>query len=340
MQGVPVRLLGLMLMFVALAPLQARAAIDELALAAPDVSAGPMRVRVLLPPGYAEGTSRYPVLYMNDGQDLQDVGVEATLQRLYAENEIEPLIVVAIDMPPDRMGSYGLFDRSARHAIPAQTKYGPVGLKAQAYAHWLTTTLVPLIDARYRTRTGVEQRAIIGWSLGALSAFGIGWQYPDLFGRVGAFSPSFWVSADRSDVDSIQATRLVHRLVDASAPIPQPKLFFAVGTTEETNDRDGDGLIDVLDDTLDLINGWWAPDGRPRKGLRQLGYSVNMDAATGTSSAAASLYVLDAGHHDQSSWARMLPVFLRWAYGMHARAGVVENAGSAEEPATTARPPR
>ena len=328
MRGVSVRWLGLLMMCVALPPLQARTAIDELALAAPGVSPSPMRVRVLLPPGYAEGTARYPVLYMNDGQDLRDVGVEATLQWLYADNEIEPLIVVAIDMPPDRMGGYGLFDRSARHAVPAQTKYGPVGLNAQAYAQWVTTTLVPVIDARYRTRPEATQRAIVGWSLGGLSAFGIGWQYPELFGRIGAFSPSFWVSADRSDVDSIQATRLVHRLVDASAPMPRPKLFFAVGAAEEINDRDRDGVIDVLDDTRDLITGWQAPDGTARRGLRQWGYSVNLEAATFVTNAATSLYVLKGGHHDQASWARMFPEFLTWAYGNHERVGTGENAGS------------
>ncbi|MEO5630181.1 MAG: alpha/beta hydrolase-fold protein [Thermomonas sp.] len=329
----------LALVLIALAPLQARATIDELVLVAPGVSAEPMRVRVLLPPGYANGTSRYPVLYLNDGQDLQGVGVEATLQRLYAGHEIEPLIVVAIDMPPDRMAGYGLFDRGARHSLPAQTKYGWVGLNAQAYARWLTATLVPVIDARYRTMTNADQRAILGWSLGALSAFGIGWQYPELFGRVGAFSPSFWISEDRSDVDSIQATRLVHRLVDASEPGPRLKLFLAVGTAEETNDRDGDGVIDVLDDSRDLLDGWQTPDGRSRKGLRQLGYDVNADSATLVTKNAASLYVLEGGRHDQASWARILPAFLRWAYAMHKPSDAAESKGSPSELAT-ARPPR
>lgn len=287
--------------------------VEEIKLEASGFSASPIRVRVLLPPGYAAGTSRYPVLYLSDGQDLEDVHVEATLRQLYASHDIDPLIVVAIDMPPDRMGGYGLFDRGARHSMPAQTKYGPVGLGAWAYARWMTT-VVPAIDARYRTDASADKRAIAGWSLGALSAFGIGWQYPEVFATVGAFSPSFWVSADRSDANAVQATRLVHRLVDASVPASRPAVFLAVGTNEETNDRDADGVIDVLDDARDLLDGWEAPDGMHRKGLRQWGYRVSEVDATHASRDAAALYVLDGGQHNQVSWARMLPVFLRWAY--------------------------
>src|SRR5690606_32617924 len=111
----------------------------------------------------------------------------------------------------------------------------------------------------------------------ALNAFGVGWQYPELFGKVGAFSPSFWVSADRGDANAVQATRLAHRLVDASAWAPRPDLFFAVGTAEETDDRDHDGVFVALDDVRDLLDGWTAPDGTVRQGLRQFGYRVDAD---------------------------------------------------------------
>jgi S-formylglutathione hydrolase FrmB len=235
-------------------------------------------------------------------------------------------------MPPDRMAGYGLFDRSARHSIRAQTKCGPVGTNAWAYAQWVTGALVPAIDARYRTRASVDQRAMLGWSLGALSAFGIGWEYPEVFGRIGAFSPSFWISADRSDAEAINATRLVHRLVDSGAPSPLPDVFLAVGTAEETNDRDGDGIIDVIDDARDLLDGWKAPDGKRRKGLRQLGYSVKLDDAIHAFTDTALLYVLDGGQHNQASWARMLPHFLRWAYGPQVQS-IDANDESVEVPA-------
>ena len=106
----------------------------------------------------------------------------------------------------------------------------------------------------------------------------------------------------------------VHALVERSAPMPRPKMFFGVGSKEETDDRDNDGIIDVLDDARDLIEGWKTPDGKPHKGLRQFGYAANLDHARKPNRDNAALYLLEGGRHDQPSWARMLPVFLRWAY--------------------------
>ena len=313
----PMRLLVTVCLLLVSAVAQAQAQgvrVDTLDLAVPGLTDKAIRVRVYLPPDYQSTQARYDMLYVNDGQDMQAVGMQATLDSLYARGAIRPVVVVAIDMPPDRMAGYGLFDRVKGEAIAAPTKYGAVGANAQAYAQWLTQTLVPAIDARYRSVARADGRAILGWSLGAVSAFGIGWQYPELFGRVGAFSPSFWLSADNRDANAVQATRIAHALIDAGASMPRPGLFFGVGTNEETDDRDGDGVIDVLDDTRDLIEGWIAADGTTRKGLRQLGYSANIDHALRSNRVDVALYLLDGGRHDQRSWARMLPVFLQWGY--------------------------
>ena len=292
---------------------------ELLQVAAPGVASVPLRVRVYLPPGYdAKAAIGYPVLYVNDGQDAEAVGLEPTLAALYAHKEIRPVIVVAIDMPPDRMAGYGLSDREHARSVAADTKYGPVGAHAHAYSEWVAKTLVPMIDARYHTRTTPDARAILGWSLGALSAFNLGWQYPDCSVASGAFSPSFWLSAERGDADAVQRTRLAQRMVDGATPRNGARFYFAVGTTEETDDRDDDGINDALDDTRDLIDGWRAGDVVKAKGLRQLGYSVNLDHAGHPTRADAALAVLEGGQHNQASWAKMLPGFLRWAYAVHA----------------------
>lgn len=289
--------------------------VETLQLAAPGLSPKPIRVRVLLPAGYRDGAAtRYPVLYVNDGQDLEAVALRETLARMTADGTLQPLIAVAIDMPPDRMAAYGLSDRSARHGLVAQTRYGPVGAQAHAYSEWIAHTLVPMVDAHYRTRPSADARTILGWSLGALNAFSVAWEYPELFGRVGAFSPSFWISADRGSPVAIQRTRLAQRLVDSSAPRLGLKLFFAAGDQEETDDRDRDGTIDVIDDTRDLMAGDNEEAGSTVRGLAQLGDSINLDYAAHADRADAVLYRLSGGQHNQASWARMLPVFLRWAY--------------------------
>ena len=283
---------------------------------APGVSPKPMRVRVLLPPGYrAHSDIRYPTLYINDGQDMEAVGLQATLDDLCRHGDIKPMIVVAIDMPQDRMAGYGVSDRAKGVSIAAPTKYGAVGANAQAYSQWLVQSLVPYVDGHWRTRRNADSRWLLGWSLGAINAFSVGWQYPETFGRIGAFSPSFWLSTDSSDAKAVQATRIAHAMVETMPPPLHSRFFFAAGDAEEKNDRDGDGIIDVIDDLLDLMQGWKGDDGRMHKGLVQLGYAINRDYGVHPDDSTAVFYRLPGGEHNQKSWARMLPAFLQWADG-------------------------
>jgi predicted alpha/beta superfamily hydrolase len=245
---------------------------------------------------------------------MEAVGMQGTLQHLYARHAIRRIIVVAIDMPPDRMAGYGLFDRGTGEALTAPTSYGPVGANAHAYAAWLTQVLVPDVDARYRTVANGKGRSLLGWSLGALSAFGIGWQYPETFGRIGSFSPSFWLASDPTDAASVQATRIAQLLVDASPPALRPRMFLGVGTREETSDRDGDGVIDVVDDALALIEGEAGPDGVVHGGMSRLGLTAHLDGARTPGCAAVTLYLLEGGRHQQASWGSKLAPFLRWAF--------------------------
>jgi enterochelin esterase-like enzyme len=289
---------------------------QTLLLPAPGVSDEPVKAHVHLPPGYEpHGARRYPVLYVNDGQDWDAVGFDATLARLRRDGAIAPAIVVAIDMPPDRMGAYGLSDRKAGRSLVGDTRYGPVGAKADAYSRWLVERLVPQVDARYRTKRDAADRTILGWSLGALNAFNLGWQYPEVFGRVGAFSPSFWIPAARGDEASAMRTRLAQRMVDAGGKREGSRFWFAIGDSEEDDDRDHDGVNDAVDDLRDLILGYRADDGFHTRGLAELGYSVDMDAADhAPGDAEVSYFLLERGHHNQEAWKRMLPAFLAWAY--------------------------
>lgn len=277
-----------------------------------------VRVEIHLPPGYdPDATPGYPVLYIHDGQDMPTVGLRETLADLHARDALRPLIVVAIHMLPDRTGTYGLSDRQHGRALVAETKDGAVGARAHDYAQWVATELVPTIDARYNTRASPDARATLGWSLGALAAFNLGWQYPELFARVGMFSPSLWQSAERDDDDAVQRTRLAQRQVHDGPPRVGMKLFLGIGDREETDDRDSDGLNDALDDARDFVLGW-NPDGIDAgtglRGLAQLGYRIDQDHATAPNRADVALHLLPGGEHNQASWAKLLPAFLRWAY--------------------------
>jgi len=293
----------------------------RLQLDAPAFAPEKIKIAIYLPPGYdsiAAAGHRYPVLYANDGQDMPAVGLQPTLARLYREHAIEPVIVVAIDMLADRASGYGLSDRGASRSLVGGSSIGPIGARAQDYSRWVAMTLVPYIDAHYRTRNVARERTMLGWSLGALNAFNLAWQYPEVFGRVGAFSPSFWLAADRSNAVAIEHTRLVQAMVDRGDRRPGLKMWFAVGTAEEASDRDGNGIIDAVNDVQDVIEGYRGPDGFHVRGLQQLGYSVNLDAVQHPlRQADATLFLLQGGKHNQAAWAQMLPLFLLWAYGRH-----------------------
>lgn len=293
----------------------AHAGVESFQLTSPAFTPQSFHVTVYLPPGYAKGNERYRVLYANDGQDMPAVGLQATLADLYARYAIKPVIVVAVDALPDRLALYGLFDRARRRSVVGGSRFGAIGAQAQPYAQWFVDTLVPTIDARYRTRPKAADRAVLGWSLGALSAFGLGWNAPDVFGTVGAFSPSFWVAGDRSNARAVQHTRLALRAVDRGPARPSLRLWFSIGTGEETSDRDGDGVIDAVGDLRDLVDGWLDVDGTPRRGLRQLGYGVvEGDPAQPPRTGQVALDVVPAAHHEQKAWAAVLPDFLRWAF--------------------------
>ncbi|MBP6533736.1 MAG: alpha/beta hydrolase [Arenimonas sp.] len=252
-----------------------------------------VRIDVFLPPEYApEGPARYPSLYINDGQDAEALALKQTLQHLYAENSIAPVIVVAVSMLPDRMASYGFSERGKQRSLPAQTRFGAVGARAHEYSEWLAGSLVPFIDSQYRTMAKPEARTILGWSLGAANAFSIGWNYPDTFGRVGGFSPSFWLSAVSGDASRRLAPRLI-----ADTPMPGHfDVWLAAGTAEETDDRDGDGVIDVLDDAQDVID------------------ALNAKARQSKQTHDFRLTRMEGGQHNQASWKMLLPGFLQWAY--------------------------
>lgn len=285
------------------------------ALEAPGLASAPLHYGVHLPPGYdANAPGRYPVLYVNDGQDREAVGLDETLQRLYRENRIVPVIVVSIDMPPDRMAAYGLSDRAAGRSLPGQSRHGAIGTNAHVYAEWLAHRLVPHIDRHYRTQADPQGRAMLGWSLGALQAFDMGWQYPDVFGTVGAFSPSLWLPADAA---AAQQSRLAQQRVASTMAPVGTRWWFAVGTHEETDDRDADGVNDALDDVRDLVLGERDGDRRVQPGLAQRGYVVDVDPVDpAATSADVVVWHLHGGRHEQTAWRQMLPPFLEWTYGV------------------------
>lgn len=149
------------------------------------------RLRVYLPPDYAQGEKRYPVLYMFDGQNLFDDatsyvgewGVDEAMDALARERGFGA-IVVGID--------HGDALR-INELIPYwNVRYLPNA--GAGFVADLVDAIKPFVDANYRTLPDRAHTAILGSSLGGLSADFAIHRYPQVFGMAGVFSPSYWVS--------------------------------------------------------------------------------------------------------------------------------------------------
>lgn len=241
-------------------------------------------VDVFLPRGYAEqDTITYPVIYANDGQDMEAVDLRGTLDSLQRTGRMAPVILVAIHAT-ERVQDYG-------------TAYIPnaqgLGARADRYGQFVLTELMTLVETRYRVRTGPAETAIMGWSLGGLSAFDLAWRHPDRFGAVGVFSGAFWWRTDDSSIETRQTSRIMHRRIRDTPGHPPLRMWFETGRQDEQADRDQDGVIDAIQDTEELV-----------ATLEKKGYRRGLDV----------VHLTIEGRHDLPTWKRILPEWLVWAF--------------------------
>lgn len=245
----------------------------------------PRRVTVYLPPGYDAARARpYPLLLALDGQTMPEWRLAEALDELVGAGAIEPVVVAAVPATAQRMDEYGM---------AGQLDFAGRGRHAKALQDLLAGEVLPWLRERHHIAPEATRIGIFGASLGGLCAFDTAWRRPQVFGLAGVFSGSLWWRADDSSVAAQQASRLAHRTVRETVTRPALRLWFQAGTRDEAADRDGNGVIDAIQDTTELV------DELVAKGFRR-GHEV-------------AYHELEGGEHHESTWARVLPEFLRWA---------------------------
>ena len=166
------------------------------------------RIWIYLPQDYATAKKKYPVLYMQDGQNLFDEytsgfgewGVDECLDSLFQQG-VKECIVVGIDNGPKRMSEYNPYEFKP---------YG--GGEGDQYVDFLALTLKPFIDGHYRTLSGKKNTFVAGSSMGGLISFYAVLKYPKLFGGAGVFSPAFWTAQGLGEAVSKDGSRIRSRL--------------------------------------------------------------------------------------------------------------------------------
>jgi iron(III)-enterobactin esterase len=245
-----------------------------------------LSIDVYLPPDYRRNKHlKYPLLIVNDGQDLPRMGMVKILENLYLRKQIPPIIVVGIHADDNRMREYGTAN---------QVDYKGRGDRADAYKSFIVNELVGFLMSKYRIIGRTEQTAIAGFSLGGLSAFDIGWAVPEIFGTIGVFSGALWWRSREVNPKHPDADRIMHTTVQNSTKNDGQYFWFEAGTDDEIDDRNNNGIIDAIDDTLDLM-----------RILKQKGYSDD-----------DLRYIeIKDGRHDPQTWGIAMPDFLIWTFG-------------------------
>jgi enterochelin esterase-like enzyme len=238
-------------------------------------------------PHNVEDPSQMSLLLINDGQDMQKLGLVSMLEKLYSDDDaIEPLLCVAIHCGPERKMEYG---------VAGMPDYKGFGGKAELYTSFIFQELLPFLRKKYAVPS-FKEKAFAGFSLGGLSALDIVWNHPGEFSKVGVFSGSLWwrnIDQSSKEYDD-DKHRIIHQQIRNGRYAPWLKFFFQCGNKDETKDRNHNGIIDSVDDTRDLVNE-----------LVHKGYSKEKD-----------IHYLEMpdGRHDVFTWGRAMPEFLKWGW--------------------------
>jgi predicted alpha/beta superfamily hydrolase len=237
-------------------------------------------VRIYTPDAYdREPERRFPVLYMQDGQNVFRHPESArydtwcandALEQVAAEGRIEPWIIVAVDHGPDRFAEYSPWDEP-RLGVTAR---GPL------YVRFVADHLKPWVDATYRTKPEAPQTAIMGSSLGGLISLYAGLVRPEVFGRIGGVSPTVMWSLGR--LSEAWTTR----------PPTWVRIHLDVGTAE------GLTIASVGLDYPVAVRAF-------HKHLQSLGYEPWE----------LELVVEEGAGHHEIDWQRRLPATLAWLLG-------------------------
>lgn len=234
-------------------------------------------VIVYLPPGYDLQPERtFPVLYMQDGQNLFDERTSYIPGRTWKmlehadaaieAAEVEPLIIVGVYNTGER--------RVAEYTPEPDSQLG--GGEADAYGRLITEELMPLIAAHYRARTERQHTGVGGSSLGGLVSLFLGLRHPDHFGKLAVLSPSIWWN---------QKSILGYLNEYAPQIRERPRIWLDIGDQEGRRNVEN---AEQLNRRL-KANGW------------QPGETLHFERVPG-------------GAHDESSWALRVRPMLKFLF--------------------------
>ncbi|HNX00295.1 MAG TPA: alpha/beta hydrolase-fold protein [Candidatus Cloacimonadota bacterium] len=235
------------------------------------------RVWIYFPPDYNTSNKKYPTLYLQDGQNVFDAvtsfagewHADETMDSLFNAGKCGGIIIVAVDNAgSDRLNEYSPWKNA---------NYG--GGKGNAYVDFLALSLKPYIDEHYRTLKDSRFTGVGGSSMGAFIAMYAALRYPNVFGKVMAFSTAFWF-------DKFPMREQI-KLTGAQ---PNMRIYFYVGTNEG--------------DKTDLKQSYVRDSREIYQLLGASGYAENN----------LKIVVTEGAQHNEAAWTKEFPDAIMWLY--------------------------
>ncbi len=187
-------------------------------------------VYVYLPYDYYTSNKKYPVVYMQDAQNvLFDEkamgGVSWGITRNFNNEQQQQCIFVCVDHGREhRIPEYGVIEHSERSLQFIEDGTIPNGIEGEKYIEWFVNSLVPFINENYNTINTLDTTSIVGSSMGGLISLYAICKYPNVFGNAGVLSPAFWFSSDKY-YDFVKEAEI------------NGKVYISVGTNESGIER-------------------------------------------------------------------------------------------------------
>lgn len=281
--------------------------VDTFRIAIPELGNRQRTIHVYLPRGYGSSSTSFPVLYLQDAQSVFSPGmfgdwlVDETVDRLVDSGRSGGVIVVGIDNSEYRWDEYGPWVNRRMHDwVDASWARSTQGGDGAAYLTFLTNTLKPEIDRRYRTLPDREHTGIGGSSMGGLISLYAGLTRPDVFSKVMAMSPAVWF-AERGG-PWLSSNQLLASL--RGRTLPQNVRFYVdMGTNERSRETDPN-----------VVDSQGQPVSYPRAYLEG-SQAVVAALRTGGVPTSHLCYVVDSGAvHNESAWARRFEGAVLWLY--------------------------
>lgn len=264
-------------------------------------------IRVYLPSGYDSTSHSYPVLYLQDGQQLFSRGlfgdwlVDETLDSLAANTRFGGIIVVGIENSEHRWDEYGPWTNHRMHDwVDSSWARSSEGGDGDAYLNFVTRTLKPEIDRRYRTIPDREHTGIGGSSMGGVIALHAGLTRPDVFSKVMAMSTAVWFAEGGGSW--LSNNLLVAEARGASVP-RDVRFYLDVGTNERSRDADP-AVLDAAGRQVTYSRAYVEGSQAIADALRASGVPESNVR-----------HVLDAGaEHHERAWAGRFANAVLWLY--------------------------